>query len=71
MEKQTVYMRIPKTTSMVRAIRAKCMDCSSNSALEVRLCPIKQCPLWAYRFGTTPQTAVNRLQKSYNVVLED
>lgn len=70
MEKQTVHMRIPKTVSAAKAIRAKCLDCSENQ-IEVRDCPIKHCPLWAYRFGANPQAAVNRLQRYYNVELED
>lgn len=38
----------------MRAIRAKCLDCSGDSANEVRLCPIKDCPLYEYRFGHNP-----------------
>lgn len=40
----------------LKAIRAKCLDCSAGSAKEVRLCPVKSCPLWEYRFGKRPQT---------------
>lgn len=70
MEKKTVYMKIPKTVSAAKAIRAKCLDCSEN-AVEVRECSAKQCPLWPYRFGANPKAAVNKLQKSYNVELEE
>ena len=34
-----------------KAIRAKCIDCSAGDLVEVRLCPITDCPLWIYRFG--------------------
>lgn len=34
-----------------KAIRAKCLDCSCGDAKEVRLCPIKDCPLYPYRLG--------------------
>lgn len=37
--------------SPLKAIRAKCLDCSGGSAQEVRLCPIKDCPLFAFRMG--------------------
>lgn len=47
-------MRVP---TPMRAIRAKCLECSNNSANEVKICPIKNCPLFPYRFGKRPQTA--------------
>lgn len=34
-----------------KAIRLKCLDCCCGSALEVRLCGIRKCPLWRYRLG--------------------
>lgn len=43
-----------KITPM-KAMRMKCLDCCCGSALEVRLCPIKTCPLHAYRFGKRPK----------------
>ena len=41
----------------LRAIYLKCRDCSSGSALEVKLCPAQDCPLWAYRSGHNPSRA--------------
>lgn len=41
-------------TTPMRAIRAKCLDCSNGSPNEVRLCPIQRCPLYPYRFGRNP-----------------
>ena len=43
-----------KKLTPMKAIRAKCLDCSGESAKEVRLCPIKKCPLYPYRFGKRP-----------------
>ena len=37
--------------SPLKAIRAKCMSCSNDQFKEVRLCPIKSCPLWPFRSG--------------------
>jgi hypothetical protein len=34
------------------AIRAKCLDCSSFSASEVRHCLITDCPLYPFRLGS-------------------
>ncbi len=38
----------------IKAIRAKCLDCSNGQFKEVRLCPIKNCPLYEYRNGHRP-----------------
>jgi hypothetical protein len=38
----------------VKAIRAKCLDCTSSQPEEVRNCTIKTCALWPYRFGKRP-----------------
>jgi hypothetical protein len=40
--------------SPIRAIRAKCVDCSGGSMAEVRLCALTHCPLWAFRMGHNP-----------------
>ena len=42
-----------KLTPM-KAIRRKCIDCSCGSSNEVKLCPVKNCPLYDYRFGKDP-----------------
>lgn len=39
----------------IKAMRAKCMDCSCGMAKEVKMCPIKDCPLWPYRMGKRPK----------------
>jgi len=39
----------------LRAIRAKCMDCSDGKPKEVRDCPCGSwCPLYPWRFGKNP-----------------
>ena len=43
-----------KTVSPLRAIRAKCLECSNYSAYEVRLCPIQDCDLYPFRMGRNP-----------------
>ena len=37
--------------SRKKAIRLKCLDCCCGSAYEVRLCPVRKCPLWRFRLG--------------------
>jgi len=34
-----------------KAIRSKCIDCCCGDRNEVKLCPVKDCPLWIYRLG--------------------
>jgi len=45
---------LPKTTSPLRAIRHKCLDCTCGSAKEVEACPAGKCPLHAFRLGKNP-----------------
>jgi hypothetical protein len=46
-----------KTFSPLRAIRAKCLDCSAGQRAEVRLCPVTDCPLHRFRMGRNPNRA--------------
>lgn len=39
----------------MKAIRAKCLDCSCGSKQEVRLCTVTRCDLYPYRFGKRPK----------------
>ena len=41
----------------LRAIRAKCLECTVGSTHEVRLCPTTDCSLYLYRFGHNPKRA--------------
>ena len=36
-------------TSLRKSINAYCYDCSGFNINEVRLCPVKKCPLWGIR----------------------
>jgi hypothetical protein len=40
--------------SPVKAIREKCLECSSFQPKEVRLCPHSTCALYPFRFGKNP-----------------
>lgn len=51
---QDVRDELPKTTSPIKAIRLKCLDCTCGSQKEVEACPIEKCPLWRFRFGKNP-----------------
>lgn len=51
---EDVRDELPKTTSPIRAVRLKCLDCTCGSAKEVEACPIVKCPLHPFRFGKNP-----------------
>jgi hypothetical protein len=38
----------------LKAIRAKCLDCSGGSSHEVITCPLTECTLYPYRRGKHP-----------------
>ena len=40
--------------SPIKAIRAKCIECSGGSMAEARLCRLTHCALWAFRMGHNP-----------------
>lgn len=41
---------------LLKAIQAKCLECSGGSPKEITLCHIFDCPLWEYRFGYSIKT---------------
>lgn len=40
--------------TLKKAVKAKCLDCSCYNSTEVRECPVKNCPLYAFRNGKNP-----------------
>lgn len=40
--------------SPIKAIRAKCIDCSGGVAVEARKCVAIKCQLWPFRMGVNP-----------------
>lgn len=43
-----------KILTPLKAIRAKCLECSGGRRSEVERCQIRECPLYAYRHGKNP-----------------
>ena len=41
-------------TPVLKAIRAKCLDCSGGSRAEVEDCLVRSCPLYPFRLGKNP-----------------
>lgn len=52
-----------KQRTPMRAIRAKCLDCTNGQVAEVRRCPCIGCPLFVYRFGHRPTEGVSEAIK--------
>lgn len=46
--------------SPIKAIRAKCLDCSAGNAAEIRKCVAYGCALWPFRMGRNPFHALAR-----------
>lgn len=45
---------VKENTSPLRAVRLKCLDCSSYQLNEVKECNITNCPLHPFRLGKNP-----------------
>lgn len=43
-----------KRVPLLKIIRLKCLECTCFQPREVRLCPIPDCILYAFRFGKNP-----------------
>ena len=57
-ETRTDYSQPGSLLRPLKAVRAKCLDCTGGSAHEVKLCPSYHCPLWSYRLGKRPTAAL-------------
>lgn len=45
---------VSDNTNVLRAIKLKCLDCSTYNILEIKECPVKNCPLYPFRLGKNP-----------------
>lgn len=45
---------VSDNTNVLRAIKLKCLDCSTYNILEIKECPVKNCPLYPFRLGNNP-----------------
>ena len=43
-----------KKLTPIKAIRAKCIECSGGSLKEVQFCVIPECALYIFRMGKNP-----------------
>ena len=57
-----------KIPTPLKAIRAKCLDCSCYQPREVKECRVTSCPLWPYRLGrisrSAPKQPISRKDRS-------
>ena len=45
---------VSENTNILRAIKLKCLDCSTYNINEIKECPVKNCPLYPFRLGKNP-----------------
>ena len=45
---------VSENTNVLRAIRLKCLDCSTYNINEIKECSVKNCPLYPFRLGNNP-----------------
>ena len=50
--------------SRSKAIRLKCLDCCCGQSVEVRKCPLTDCPLWRYRMGREENDELRPVRKN-------
>lgn len=55
----------------LKSIRENCLECCGSSPKEVKYCPITDCPLWPFRFGSKPTAATRRLGKNGKDLLDE
>ena len=58
-------------TNPVKAIRAKCLECSNGSTAEVKDCPVTKCPLYPFRMGKNPYRQRREMTEEQKQVLAD
>lgn len=58
-------------TSPIKAIRAKCLECSNYSSPEVRECTITECALYPFRLGKNPYLKRNLTEEQKQKQLEN
>lgn len=53
-----------KVLTPLKAIRAKCLECSCGQVVEVRLCVLHDCALYPYRMGHRPGKSTQKTEAS-------
>ena len=55
-----------KVLTPIKAIRAKCQECSNYQPSEIRHCVITDCPIYPFRMGKNPnRTGIGNLKGSF------
>lgn len=64
-------MMAEQITNPVKAIRAKCIDCSCGSTAEVANCTATGCALFPFRYGKNPYRQRREMTEEEKRVLAD
>lgn len=62
-------LETPQTA--IKAIRAKCLDCSAGSPAEVRACELTHCPLYKFRLGKNPNIGKREMSDEQRAAAAD
>ena len=49
----------------IKAIRKNCIKCTGGSLVEIRKCPVIDCPIYPYRMGFRPSDETKETLKEY------
>ena len=58
-------------TNPIKAIRAKCLECSNGATAEVKECAVYKCPLYPFRMGKNPYRRRREMSEEEKQVLAD
>lgn len=58
-------------TSPLKAIRAKCIECSNNMLGEIKECTVTGCPLWPFRMNKNPYRQTREMTEEQKEALRD
>ena len=54
---------LTKPISPLKAIRAKCLDCSCNQINEIKLCSVTNCALYPFRLARTHSVNIENIRR--------
>ena len=49
---------------LLNTIKAKCLECTCDQIMEVKLCPSKGCPLWPFRLAKDPHITPRQMSEA-------
>ena len=60
-----------KITSVLKAVKKHCLECSGYQRDEVKLCTVTKCNLWPFRLGKNPYRKKKELTDEQRAAMRD